>query len=127
MEQAANDVFARYAKQYYDNNFYTSVYFFDTDDNGFGSCWLIKKSKFDFPFLNNLDLELEGGEQSSWDAIHVVKTNVDASQKAKYKVNSTVFLMMNETNNSQGKIDIAGNVNRLKEDLVTVDPKMDIQ
>jgi len=72
-------------------------------------------------------LKLEGGEDSSWDAIHVVKTNVDASQKAKYKVNSTVFLMMNETNNAQGSIDVAGNVNRLKEDLVTVDPKVDIQ
>lgn len=46
MEQKANDVFERYAKLYYDNNYFTSVYFFDTDDNGFGSCWLIKKSKF---------------------------------------------------------------------------------
>lgn len=72
-------------------------------------------------------MNLEGGEDSSWDAIHVVKTNVDASQKAKYKVNSTVFLMMNETNSAQGTIDVAGNVNRLKEDLVTVDPKVDIQ
>ena len=25
-----------------------------------------------------VDLQLEGGEDSSWDAIHVVKTNVDA-------------------------------------------------
>jgi capping protein beta len=46
MEQKANDVFARYAKLYYDNNFLTSVFFFDTDNNGFGSCWLVKKSKF---------------------------------------------------------------------------------
>ena len=37
MEQTANEVFARYAKMYYDNNVSTSVYFFDTDDNGFGS------------------------------------------------------------------------------------------
>jgi capping protein (actin filament) muscle Z-line, beta len=43
MEQLANDVFARYARLYYDNHFQTSVYFFDTDDNGFGSCWLVKK------------------------------------------------------------------------------------
>ncbi len=46
MEHKANDVFARYAKLYYDNNFLTSVFFFDTDNNGFGSCWLVKKSKF---------------------------------------------------------------------------------
>jgi len=46
MEVSANAVFQRYAKLYYDNNFLTSVYFFDTDDNGFGSCWLVKKSKY---------------------------------------------------------------------------------
>jgi hypothetical protein len=45
MEIRANEVFARYAKMYYDRNFYTSVYFFDTPQ-GFGSCWLVKKSKF---------------------------------------------------------------------------------
>lgn len=44
MEKRANDMFMRYAKLYYDNNFITSVYFFDTD-NGFGSSWLLKKSK----------------------------------------------------------------------------------
>ena len=46
MEQRANDVFMRYAKMYYDDNYYTSVYFFETGvDQGFGSCWLVKKSK----------------------------------------------------------------------------------
>lgn len=46
MEVAANDVFARYAKLYYDKDFITSVYFFESgEENGFGSCWLIKKSK----------------------------------------------------------------------------------
>jgi capping protein beta len=44
MEQSANEVFARYAKMYYDDNFFSSVYFFDTDDNGFGSCWMVKKT-----------------------------------------------------------------------------------
>jgi len=69
MEQRANEVFARYANQYYDSNYQTSVYFFDTDDNGFGSCWLIKKS-----------IDYEGAEEpSTWDAIHVVKTNIDAN------------------------------------------------
>lgn len=128
MEQKANDVFERYAKLYYDNNYFTSVYFFDTDDNGFGSCWLIKKSKFRLNVVIFVDMPNDKGEQdSSWDAIHVVKTNVDAQQKAKYKVNSTVFLIMKQENEIQGSIDVAGNVNRLKEDLVTVDPKMDIQ
>jgi len=49
METKANDVFLRYAKMYYDKDFITSVYFFETGaDNGYGSCWLVKKSKLDF-------------------------------------------------------------------------------
>lgn len=46
MEGKANELFFRYCKLYYDSDFHSSVYFFDTDTaNGFGSCWLIKKSK----------------------------------------------------------------------------------
>lgn len=49
MEKKANDVFARYAKMYYDQNFITSVNFFDQDgESQFGSCWLVKKSKYFF-------------------------------------------------------------------------------
>lgn len=52
MEVKANEMFARYAKMYYDCDFYTSVYFFDTRlDNGFGSCWLVKKCKCLLPHL----------------------------------------------------------------------------
>ena len=37
MESKANDLFHRYCKLYYDSDFHTSVYFFDTDTaNGFG-------------------------------------------------------------------------------------------
>jgi len=47
MEVAANEVFPRYAKMYYDKDFITSVYFFESGvENGYGSCWLVKKSKF---------------------------------------------------------------------------------
>ena len=89
MEQIANEIFQRYARMYYDNNFKTSVYFFDTDDNGFGSCWLVKK-----------EIMFEGSDKNSvWDATHVVKTNVDTNQKAKYKVNSSIFLTINNVNN----------------------------
>ena len=79
-------MFSRYAKLYYDNNFLTSVYFFDTDDNGFGSCWLVKKT---MPFPG-------AAEDSVWDAIHVVKTNIESPNKAKYKVTSTVFLTLSQ-------------------------------
>lgn len=64
MEVKANEVFARYARLYHDKSVMTSVYFFDTDDKGFGSCWLVKKN-----------IEYEGSEhESTWDAIHVVNT-----------------------------------------------------
>jgi len=43
MEMKANDVFARYATLYFDQAM-TSVYFFDTDYEGFGACFLVKKS-----------------------------------------------------------------------------------
>ena len=46
MEVKANDIFSRYAKLYFDTNYLSSVYFFDAENNGFGSCWLIKKSKY---------------------------------------------------------------------------------
>ena len=80
MEQKANDVFGRYAKLYYDNNFLTSVFFFDTDNNGFGSCWLVKKSKWaNLTFNSVAQLEKSGIDEGTWDAIHLVTTNVDAN------------------------------------------------
>ena len=46
MEKKANEVFARYAKMYYDNDFITTDSFFDQEGtDGFGSCWLVKKCK----------------------------------------------------------------------------------
>jgi len=41
MEIKANEVFDRYCRGYYENNYLSSVYFFDTDNNAFGSCWLV--------------------------------------------------------------------------------------
>ena len=69
MEQKANEIFQRYAKLYYDTNFHTSVYFFDTDNNGFGSSWLVRKDQHN----------QYGIEEGSWHAIHLVTTNVDAN------------------------------------------------
>ena len=42
LEQKANDVFLRYAMLYFDSAL-TSVYFFDTDYDGFGAAFLVKK------------------------------------------------------------------------------------
>jgi capping protein (actin filament) muscle Z-line, beta len=93
------------------------VYFFDVDaeGHGFGSCWLVKKT---MPFAG-------ASEDSVWDAIHVVITNNEAQNKAKYKVTTTVFLTLNQNSDKQGAIDLAGNVTRQKEDLITIDPKQD--
>lgn len=115
MEQTANEVFARYAKMYYDNNVSTSVYFFDTDDNGFGSCWLVKKTQK----YGQTD------DESVWDATHVVKTTLESATKARYKITSNVFLTLQNTNDAQGKLDMAGNVQRSKEETVTLNPKND--
>lgn len=67
MEVKANSLFERYAYFYYDKDYLTSVYFFDTDDQGFGSCWLVKKTQA-FPGSD---------EDSIWDATHVVKTSLE--------------------------------------------------
>jgi capping protein beta len=84
MEQAANVVFQRYAQLYYDKDYLTSVYFFDTNDSGFGSCWLVNKNQ-----------EFPGSEEASiWDSTHVVKTTLEQGNKARYKVTSTVFLTL---------------------------------
>lgn len=85
MEVRANEVFSRYCKGYYDNNFLSSVYFFDTDqEGGFGSCWLVKKSKHD-----------QGVDDGAWDGVHLVTTNMDyANHKCKYRLNSTIYLTL---------------------------------
>lgn len=44
LEQKANEIFYRYAHLYFDSAL-TSVYFFDTDYEGFGGCFLVKKCK----------------------------------------------------------------------------------
>ena len=53
----------------------TSVYFFDTDFEGFGACFLVKKSKFFMKIIYSL-IEIEGErgiKEGSWDSIHVVR------------------------------------------------------
>jgi len=80
----ANETFDRYCKGYYDKDYLSSVYFFDTDqEGGFGSCWLIKKEKSD-----------DGVEHGAWDAVHLVTTNMDANNKCKYRLNSTIYLTL---------------------------------
>lgn len=124
MEQKSNEVFQRYAKLYYDSDFLTSVYFFDTESaQGFGSCWLIKKSKSALCFVSNFisrsdKNDSHGIDEGTWDAIHVVTATVDDKQKVKYRCISTIFLFMKASNDAQGSVNVAGNISKVKEDYL---------
>lgn len=118
MEKRANAIFARYAKLYYDENFVTSVYFFDIDGSdssrhGFGSAWLVKKQ----------GAAAKNVEDAMWDATHVVTTSVDeANGKAKYRVNSAVFFQL-DANNAEGygQLDCGCSVLAVKEETFSID------
>jgi len=120
MEVKANDVFTRYAKLYYDKDFVTSVYFFESGaDNGFGSCWLVKKT------VKGGGSEGGGAQDSTWDAIHVCNhTHNGADEKTReytHTINTTVFLMMSTNNDDQGKVEVAGNATRVLSETVAMD------
>jgi hypothetical protein len=71
-------VFQRYAALYFDQAL-TSVYFFDTDYDGFGACFLVKKRKIN-PFQTKMDIGIEGDKgikEGSWDSIHVVTVSLE--------------------------------------------------
>ena len=110
MEGKANDLLFKYCKLYYDSDFHSSVYFFDTDTaNGFGSCWLIKKSKWSraqlfhqFSIFSGKDDKNAGIKEGSWDAIHLVTTTIDGQNKVKYRLNSTIFLFIDSVADDYG-------------------------
>lgn len=81
LEQRANDLFATYVHLYYDYAI-SSVYFNDTDTQGFNACFLVKK-------------EMAGEneiKEGCWDAIHVVVCNMKEAPKVSYRVISTVMV-----------------------------------
>ncbi len=103
LEQKANDVFARYATLYFDSGATTSVYMFDTDYEGFGAAFLVKKS-----------IEGEKGiKEGTWDSIHVVSVVQQQNKKATYRVASTVFLKMVSSSPVYGNLEIAGTLSKL--------------
>lgn len=117
MESKANELFWRYCKLYYDSDFHTSVYFFDTDTaSGFGSCWLIKKNKDD---------KGAGIKEGTWDAIHLVTTTIDGQGKVKYRLNSTIFLFINSAGDDFGSLNVGGQLLKVREDYQSMDPKAD--
>ncbi len=130
MEGKANELFYRYSKLYYDSDFKTSVYFFDTDTaNGFGSCWLIKKSKsiklLSNCFVAGKDDKNAGIKEGCWDAIHLVTTTIDGQNKVKYRLNSTIFLFIESSSADYGNLSVGGQVLKVREEYHTLDPKVD--
>ena len=97
LETRANELFATYVKLYYDFAI-SSVFFNDTDTQGFNACFLVKK-------------ELAGEKEvksGCWDAIHVVACNMKEAPKVSYRVISTVMVTVDAESNTIGKMDIAG-------------------
>lgn len=93
----------------------TSVYMFDTQNAGFGGCFLVKKQ-----------ISSSTVKEGTWDSIHVVTVDLERQHdgKARYRVTSTVFLKMISTNpDSYGNLEIAGNLTRTREETYAIDVK----
>jgi len=58
----------------------------------------------------------------AWDAVHLVTTNMDANNKCKYRLNSTIYLMLDLTSEEHGKVAIAGHLAKVKEEFVVYNP-----
>ena len=76
-------MFATYVHLYFDHAI-SSVYFNDTDTQGFNACFLVKK---DMDTTN----EIKGG---TWDGIHIVVCSMKDAPKVSYKVISTVMISL---------------------------------
>jgi hypothetical protein len=85
-----------YAKLYYGDPL-TSAYFFETNDSGFGACFLIK---------NELN-QTKGVDASVWDSINSFTVEVSGSE-CKYTLVSTVFLQVKSGDKSQGLVNLSG-------------------
>lgn len=67
----------------------------------------------------------QGIEDGAWDGVHLVTANMDANNKCKYRLNSTIYLTLAIQNEDHGKVEIAGHIAKVKEDFVTQDMKLD--
>jgi capping protein beta len=104
MEIEANKVFDTYRKQYFDTG-YSSVYFFETNENdqeSFGACWLIHKVS---EATKNL-------KQGWWDSIHVFEVTPEAGVKDsfEYKLTTTAMVSMILQDDHCGTVDLSGSM-----------------
>ena len=110
MEQKANEVFAVYVKLYYDYAT-SSVYFNDTEGQGFNACFLVKKE---------MD-QTASVRDGTWDAIHIVVCDMSDASKASYKVISTVMISLEvKQANGVGKLTLHGSSSKSCSDSVAL-------
>jgi len=108
MEVSANELFASYMQNYYENGA-SSVYFWELDDTSFAACVLFKK---------DVEQKKKGLEAGGWDAIHVVEVRPSGGRAA-YKLTSTVMLRLATDHSvgpkSTGELKLSGSMTRQQE------------
>ena len=101
MEVEANKIFSLYVHQYYGTNVSNSVYFWDLEDKGFSTCWLVKKGASAGSALKT----------AVWDAIHVLQVVPEGSGHS-YQLTSTVMVNLGVENDKIGDLDLSGSLIR---------------
>ncbi|WMV57234.1 hypothetical protein MTR67_050619 [Solanum verrucosum] len=114
LEVEANEVFAIYRDHFTDQNtvrYYeggiSSVYMWEDENEGFVSCFLIKKdgSKTGHGRRGYL-------EEGAWDAIHVIEVGPEEEEIVQYCLTSTVMLTLTTDNESSGSFNLSGSIRR---------------
>lgn len=102
LEIKANAVFDEYRRLYYEGGL-SSCYFWDKEDGGFATAWLIRK---------NVE-KSKGIEDGSWSSINVIDIKTDGKSKWTYKITTSVVLEMNIIENQDvGKFNITGTLTK---------------
>lgn len=89
----------------------TSVYFNDTDTQGFRGCFLVKKEM-------DSTAEVKSG---TWDAMHIVSCIMKEAPKVKYQVFSTVMISLELSQpNGVGELQLHGSSTKQSMDSTTL-------
>jgi len=108
MEVTANELFASYMTNYYENGA-SSVYFWELDQTAFAACVLFKK---------DVEQKKKGLESGGWDAIHVIEVRPNG-KRASYKLTSTIMLRIATDHStgpkSTGELRLSGSMTRQQE------------
>lgn len=98
LELQANDIFAQYCEQYYENGI-SSAYAWEVQD-GFAMAVMFKKD----------GSGLRGVSKGIWDAIHVVEVVEKSNKVAQYSLTTTIILTMQVDTGIQ--LDLSGSIQR---------------